>query len=47
MGLKRGIEAAVDAVVNDLKGFSKATKDKKEIAQVATIASNSDKTIGT
>src|SRR5216110_1761290 len=46
MGLKRGIEAAVDAVVNDLKGFSKATKDKKEIAQVATIASNNDKTIG-
>jgi chaperonin GroEL len=46
MGLKRGIEAAVEAVVNDLKGFSKATKDKKEIAQVATIASNNDKTIG-
>jgi chaperonin GroEL len=46
MGLKRGIEAAVDAVVTDLKGFSKATKDKKEIAQVATIASNNDKTIG-
>src|SRR5436309_6271985 len=46
MGLKRGIEAAVDAVVNDLKGFSKATKDKKEIAQVATIAANNDKTIG-
>jgi chaperonin GroEL len=46
MGLKRGIEAAVDAVVNDLKGFSKATKDKKEITQVATIASNNDKTIG-
>jgi len=46
MGLKRGIEAAVDAVVNDLKGFSKATKDKKEIAQVAAIASNNDKTIG-
>src|ERR1700756_1328719 len=46
MGLKRGIEAAVDAVVKDLKGFSKSTKDKKEIAQVATIASNNDKTIG-
>jgi chaperonin GroEL len=46
MALKRGIEAAVDAVVNDLKGLSKATKDKKEIAQVATIASNNDKTIG-
>src|SRR5690348_11329540 len=46
MGLKRGIESAVDAVVKDLKGISKSTKDKKEIAQVATIASNNDKTIG-
>jgi len=46
MGLKRGIEAAVAAVVNDLKSMSKSTKDKKEIAQVATIASNNDKTIG-
>jgi chaperonin GroEL len=46
MGLKRGIEAAVDAVVKDLKNISKSTKDKKEIAQVATIASNNDKTIG-
>jgi chaperonin GroEL len=46
MELKRGIEAAVDAVVKDLKSISKSTKDKKEIAQVATIASNNDKTIG-
>jgi chaperonin GroEL len=46
MGLKRGIEAAVDAVVKDLKGISKSTKDKKEIAQVATIASNNDKAVG-
>src|SRR5213076_2069895 len=46
MGLKRGIEAAVEAVVANLKTFSKSTKDKKEIAQVATIASNNDKTIG-
>src|ERR1700758_3691841 len=46
MGLKRGIERAVDAVVEDLKKMSKTTKDKKEIAQVATIASNNDKTIG-
>jgi chaperonin GroEL len=46
MGLKRGIESAVEAVVKDLKGISKSTKDKKEIAQVATIASNNDKTIG-
>jgi len=46
MGLKRGIEAAVEAVTDELKKLSKSTKDKKEIAQVATIASNNDKTIG-
>jgi chaperonin GroEL len=46
MGLKRGIDKAVDAVVEELKRMSKSTKDKKEIAQVATIASNNDKTIG-
>src|SRR6266568_2288789 len=47
MGLKRGIDKAVDLVVEELKKMSKSTKDKKEIAQVATIASNNDKTIGT
>jgi chaperonin GroEL len=46
MGLKRGVEQAVEAVVADLKTMSKATKDKKEIAQVATVAANNDKTIG-
>src|SRR6059036_1919783 len=46
MGLKRGIDAAVDAVVEELKRMSKSTKDKKEIAQVASIASNNDKAIG-
>jgi chaperonin GroEL len=46
MGLKRGVEAAVEAVTEELKKLSKSTKDKKEIAQVATIASNNDKTIG-
>ncbi len=46
MGLKRGIEQAVAAVVEELKHMSKATKDKKEIAQVATIAANNDRTIG-
>src|SRR5512132_2209766 len=46
MGLKRGIDKAVEAVVAELKKMSKSTKDKKEIAQVATIASNNDKTIG-
>ena len=46
MGLKRGIDTAVEAVVNELKKMSKSTKDKKEIEQVASIASNNDKTIG-
>ncbi len=46
MGLKRGIEQAVEKIVDDLKKMSKTTKDKKEIAQVATIAANNDKTIG-
>jgi chaperonin GroEL len=46
MGLKRGVEMAVEAVTEELKKLSKSTKDKKEIAQVATIASNNDKTIG-
>ena len=46
MGLKRGIEQAVEAVVEELKHMSKATKDRKEIAQVATIAANNDPTIG-
>jgi chaperonin GroEL len=46
MALKRGIEQAVDTVVEELKHMSKATKDRKEIAQVATIAANNDPTIG-
>ncbi len=46
MGLKRGIEQAVERVVEELKKMSKTTKDKKEIAQVASIAANNDKTIG-
>jgi chaperonin GroEL len=46
MGLKRGIEKAVDAVTEELGKVSKTIKDKKEIAQVATIAANSDSIIG-
>ena len=47
MALKRGIEKAVEAVVEELGKFTKTIgKDKKEIAQVATIAANSDATIG-
>jgi chaperonin GroEL len=46
MDLKRGIDKAVDAVVENLKKQSKKIKDSSEIAQVATISSNSDTTIG-
>jgi len=46
MGLQRGIDQAVEKVVEELRKMSKSTKDKKEIAQVATIASNNDKAIG-
>ncbi|PIQ84082.1 MAG: chaperonin GroEL [Candidatus Omnitrophica bacterium CG11_big_fil_rev_8_21_14_0_20_63_9] len=46
MALKRGIEKAVAEVNEQLKKLSKAVKDKKEIAQVATIAANYDPTVG-
>ncbi len=46
MDIKRGIEAGVAAVVEHLKGQSKPTKGKTEIAQVGTISANGDKVIG-
>ncbi len=46
MEVKRGIEKAVDAVVEELKAQSKKVQDKKEIAQVGTISANNDSTIG-
>jgi chaperonin GroEL len=46
MALKRGIDKAVEVVVEELKKISKPVKDKKEIAQVATIAANGDAKIG-
>ena len=46
MALKRGVDKAVAAVVEELGRLTKPIKDKKEIAQVATIAANSDSTIG-
>src|ERR1700742_1710578 len=46
MGLKRGIEKAVEAVVEHVKGQSKKVAGKKEIAEVAAIAANNDKAIG-
>ncbi len=46
MEIKRGIEKAIELVVENLKKQSKPTKDQKEIAQVGTISANSDETIG-
>jgi chaperonin GroEL len=46
MAIKRGIDKAVELVVEDLKKLSKPTKEKKEIAQVGTISANNDSTIG-
>ena len=46
MSIKRGIEKAVDLVVEELKKMSKPTKEKKEIAQVGAISANNDSTIG-
>jgi len=46
MDIKRGVEAGVVAVVEHLKGQSKPTKGKLEIAQIGTISANGDKVIG-
>src|SRR5881396_2468062 len=46
MDLKRGIDRAVEVVVEELKKFSKPCKTRKEQEQVATVSSNNDKTIG-
>src|SRR5690625_7902446 len=46
MAIKRGIDKAVEKVVEGLKEISTPTKGKKEIAQVGTISANSDAEIG-
>jgi chaperonin GroEL len=46
MALKRGIEKAVDTVVEELKKMSNPTKEQQEISQVGTISANNDQTIG-
>ena len=46
MDLKRGIDKAVSAVVNELKASSKTISTRKEIAQVGTISANNDEEIG-
>ncbi|PYK87092.1 MAG: chaperonin GroEL [Verrucomicrobia bacterium] len=44
--LQRGIMKGVDAIVEELKKISKKVSDRTEIAQVATVSANWDKTIG-
>ena len=44
--VKRGMDKASAAITEELKKISQEVKDKKEIAQVATISANSDETIG-
>ena len=46
MDLKRGIDMAVSAVVEDLKSRSKKVSTSEEIAQIGTISANGDTTIG-
>jgi chaperonin GroEL len=46
MDIKRGIDKAVEAVVEELKKLSKPCKAKKEISQIGTISANNDPTIG-
>jgi chaperonin GroEL len=46
MALKRGLDKAVEIVVEELKKIAKPTKEKKEIAQVGTVSANNDRTIG-
>jgi chaperonin GroEL len=46
MSIKRGIDKAVEKVMEELKSLSKPTRDRDEIAQVGTISANNDKTIG-
>jgi chaperonin GroEL len=46
MDLKRGIDLAVNAIVEDLKKHSKAVTSNEEIAQVGTISANGDSEIG-
>ncbi|WP_457598002.1 chaperonin GroEL [Hydrogenimonas sp.] len=44
--VKRGMDKASAAIIEELKKIAKEVKDKKEIAQVASISANSDETIG-
>jgi chaperonin GroEL len=46
MSIKRGIDKAAQAIVEELSEFTTPTRDQKEIAQIGTISANNDATIG-
>jgi chaperonin GroEL len=46
MGIRRGIDKAVDDTIKELKRQAKIIKDKEELAQVASISANNDREIG-
>ncbi len=46
MEIKRGIDKAVEVIVDELQKMSKKTEEQKEITQVGTISANNDETIG-
>ena len=46
MDIKRGIDKAVEVVIDELKKISKPCQGKKEISQIGTISANNDSTIG-
>ncbi|MEO1941779.1 MAG: chaperonin GroEL [Campylobacterales bacterium] len=46
IAVKRGMDKAVEAIVEELKKMSKPVENKEQIAQVATISANNDRAIG-
>jgi chaperonin GroEL len=46
MDIKRGIDRAVEAVIEELTKISKPCQSKKEISQIGTVSANNDQTIG-
>jgi len=46
MTLKRGMDKAVEKIIDELRNLSKSTKGRKEIAQVGMVSSNGDETVG-
>jgi len=46
VAVKRGMDKAVEAIIDELKKMSKSVENKEQIAQVATISANNDRKIG-